>query len=173
MSLDLAPCTNIHSILNHRFAPRRFAQLAQTMATSSPDEAELLRVGSRDMWRLTLSSAFNLDLYPNNDGVILGRGEMNIVQARELMHSVSQSMSSADFLEEISQQVGSLSDVIQKHTAIQTLLLSSVYLNPEDNLCKAFDDDDELGYVKMQCLLAEVRSSEERNNELGMRQIRS
>lgn len=143
------------------------------MATSSPDEAELLRVGSRDMWRLTLSSAFNLDLYPNNDGVILGRGEMNIVQARELMHSVSQSMSSADFLEEISQQVGSLSDVIQKHTAIQTLLLSSVYLNPEDNLCKAFDDDDELGYVKMQCLLAEVRSSEERNNELGMRQIRS
>ncbi|GMH65006.1 hypothetical protein TrST_g9676 [Triparma strigata] len=133
-------------------------QLAQVMASSAPEDAEMLRVGSRDMWRLTLSSAFNLDLDPNNDGVILGRGEMNIVQARELMHAVSQSMSSSSFLDEIRQQVGNLSDMIEKHTAIQTLLLSSVYLSPSNNLCKQFDDNDELGYVKMQCLLAEHQS---------------
>lgn len=55
--------------------------LAKVMAEAAPDDAEALRVGSRDLWRETLGIAFSFD--PSTVGE-----ELSIVEARELMFEV-------------------------------------------------------------------------------------
>lgn len=130
--------------------------LAALMAVSPPDAQEALRVRGRDAWRKTLRLAFALD--DDDDG---SKDELSIVDARNMMHKVSQRMQSPEVLERIAKMVEGddddpVRDTNRRHTAVQRVLVEDVYLGGETSLVEECGfGPGEKGYVRLQCAMAE------------------
>lgn len=75
-------------------------QLAIMMQDLAPDAQEEFRLQVRDTWRAVLSTAFAI---PVEDLT-----EVSIVDARNIMHKVSQKMQSQEILDEIAKKCGSI-----------------------------------------------------------------
>lgn len=134
-------------------------QVAMFMQNTDPETQEKLRIGSRDIWRTVLSTAFDISLAE------ITQSEMNIVQARDAMYRVSQKMQSNAVLEKISQKCAKLDkktgndalDMARKHQIVQETLVHDVYLG-ESPSCLVQElgfENGEKGYVLMQCIMAE------------------
>ena len=92
--------TQVHVLTGFGYAPNEKGlalynqQLGMFIQSSSPEDQEEVRVISRDTWRKVLSTTFHMDLDDFQ--------ELSIVDARNIMHQVSQKMQSEDVLKEIS-----------------------------------------------------------------------
>lgn len=75
-------------------------QLAFFMQDCSPDVQEELRVKGRDTWREVLGTAFDIDLESIE--------EVPIVDARNIMHKVSERMRDKDTLDKIAKKCASI-----------------------------------------------------------------
>lgn len=141
--------------------------LAQLMQSTSPDLQEHIRIQGRDLWREVLCLAFDLDKDRDFAGSF---NELSIVDARNIMHKVSQRMQEPDVLEKVARLVSSstdpnqnnnvTADITRKHTAVQEVLVHDVYLGklPSSDNTLVQDcgfDNGVKGYVQMQCLMAE------------------
>lgn len=138
--------------------------LQQAMASSSPEVQDMLRIAGRDTYRMVLANAFNLPLMEEQES----KGELSIVDARNIMHKVSLRMQDPEVLEKVAkicsasvevndspeaQQI----DMARKHTVIQQVMVDDVYLAGGDNSlvneCGFGTGED--GYVRMQFAMAE------------------
>lgn len=128
------------------------------MQNTDPDTQEKLRIGSRDLWRTVLSTAFDISIEE------ISQSEMDIVQAREAMYKVSQKMQSKEILDKVADQCAKLEktgnsamDMARKHHIVQDTLVHDVYLGGNPTLVQelGFEENGEKGYVLMQCIMAE------------------
>lgn len=134
-------------------------QLAMFMHNADPDTTEDLRIKSRDLWRQVLATAFNIPL----EDTIRKSEMLSIVDARNIMHKVSQKMQSPEILEHIAGQCARMEstgdqakDFAEKHQIVQETLVHDVYLGGEPSLVEECGfDPGEKGYVFMQCVMAE------------------
>lgn len=133
-------------------------QVAMFMQNTDPDTQEKLRIGSRDLWRTVLSTAFDISIEE------ISQSEMDIVQAREAMYKVSQKMQSKEILDKVADQCAKLEktgnsamDMARKHHIVQDTLVHDVYLGGNPTLVQelGFEENGEKGYVLMQCIMAE------------------
>jgi len=129
--------------------------LAELMRTAPPDEQEVLRRAGRDSWRRTLCLAFGLEDTPEEE-------EVSIVDARNIMHKVSQRMHEPNVLAKITKLVEDekSDDITKRHTAVQQVLVEDVYLGREHTSSSSLVEEcgfgpGEVGYVRMQCAMAE------------------
>jgi hypothetical protein len=158
-----------------------YTQHVQTaMSMSPPDAQERLRVSMRDTYRHVLAGAFDM---PDLLDEMKGRGEMSIMEARDVMHKVSLRMLDRDILDKVRERCGDISssssgtkdvgtDLARRHTVVQEVMVADVYLSPSSSSSKAGDGkggegstttlveefgfgSGESGYVRMQCALAE------------------
>lgn len=140
-------------------------QLALLMQGCDPDTQEKLRIAGRDTWRSVLSTAF--DIPPKE----IEEAELSIVDARNVMHKVSQKMQEPAILETIEKKCGSVesptnsgatmtpAELQLKHTIVQDVLVNQVYLGGDPTLVSDCGfGDGERGYVFMQCVMAEHQS---------------
>lgn len=140
--------------------------LSQAMITSCPEVQEMLRTVSRDTYRMVLGGAFGIDLLSEQNE----KGELSIVDARNMMHKVSLRMQDADILQKVahatSQPVGmndspeaKAIELAHKHTTIQKIMVYDVYLAGSPSLVEecGFGDGED-GYVRMQSTLAEYQN---------------
>jgi hypothetical protein len=140
--------------------------LSQAMSVSSPEVQEMLRTVSRDTYRMVLGGAFGLDLVSE----LSEKGELSIVDARNMMHKVSLRMQDPEVLERVakatSQAVGmndspeaKAIELAHKHTTIQKIMVYDVYLAGSPSLVEecGFGGGEE-GYVRMQGSLAEYQN---------------
>jgi hypothetical protein len=139
--------------------------LSQAKAMSSPEVQETLRTASRDTYRMVLGGAFGLDLVTEQNE----KGEMSIVDARNMMYKVSLRMQDPAVLEKVakatSQAVGMNDspeaesiELANKNTTIQKIVLHDVYLAGSPSLVEecGFGGGEE-GYIRMQGSLAEYQ----------------
>jgi len=133
-------------------------QLLTFVQTASPELQEELRVKGRDTWREVLITAFNL----SKDDPLMTT-EMNIVDARNVMHKVSQRMQEPEILESIAKKCATIVTtdndqmvMAQKHHIVQEVLVNEVYLGGTVPLVEdcGFGTGAK-GYVRMQCVMAE------------------
>lgn len=143
--------------------------LARAMQLSSPETQEKLRAVSRDTYRIVLGGAFGMDLVEEQ----LSKGELSIVDARNMMHKVSSRMQEDAVLEKVARECskeaamtaendseeGRAMELAYKHTAIQNIMVYDVYLAGSPCLVEecGFGEGEE-GYVRMQGALAEHQS---------------
>eukprot|EP00542_Grammatophora_oceanica_P016191 CAMPEP_0194046598 /NCGR_PEP_ID=MMETSP0009_2-20130614/21835_1 /TAXON_ID=210454 /ORGANISM="Grammatophora oceanica, Strain CCMP 410" /LENGTH=254 /DNA_ID=CAMNT_0038691963 /DNA_START=220 /DNA_END=984 /DNA_ORIENTATION=- len=131
--------------------------LVHYMQEAEPSVQEELRIKGRDNWRIVLSTAFSLDMSDAE--------ELSIVEARNIMHSVSQKMQDERVLAQVKERVKTLdpneSDqrliTAQKHHAVQEVMIDHVYLGDRSPTLVeelGFEPTD-LGYVKLQWLMSE------------------
>ena len=136
----------------------------QAMASSSPEVQDMLRIAGRDTYRMVLANAFDLPLMEEQES----KGELSIVDARNIMHKVSLRMQDPEVLEKVA-KICSVSvetndspeaqqiDMARKHTVIQQVMVDDVYLAGGDNSlvneCGFGNGED--GYVRMQFAMAE------------------
>lgn len=124
---------------------------------ADPQTTEDLRIQTRDLWRTVLTTAFDISLQD------IQSHEMTIVDARNIMHKVSQKMQSTKVLEEIAQKCAALPstgdrnrDFANKHQIVQETLVHGVYLEGTPSLVEECGfEEGERGYVFMQCVMAE------------------
>ena len=133
--------------------------LAAFLQSADPDTQDKLRVANRDIWRNVLIKAF--DLPPE----FIEEDEVGIVDARNMMHKVSLRMSDPSILESIAKKCSLVMtgdqamDMQQKHQIVQETLVHEVYLGGDPTLVSECGfDNDESGYVKFQCTMAEHQS---------------
>jgi len=74
--------------------------LVHYMQEAEPSVQEELRIKGRDNWRIVLSTAFSLDMSDAE--------ELSIVEARNIMHSVSQKMQDERVLAQVKERVKTL-----------------------------------------------------------------
>lgn len=141
--------------------------LSQALQLSSPDIQEKLRVAGRDTYRMVLGAAFDM---PNLMEEQNQKGELSVVDARNIMHKVSLRMQSPEVLEKVAKKCSvsvAMNDspeaqqieMAHKHTMVQEVMVKDVYLttdNKEGTLVKecGFGDGED-GYVRMQSAMAE------------------
>lgn len=144
--------------------------LSQALQNAHPEMQEKLRVVSRDTYRMVLGGAFDVPLLEEQEL----KGEMSIVDARNMMHKVSLRMQDAEVLEKVAkacsvsvamndspeaQQI----DMARKHTVVQQIMVGDVYLGSNNNNGTSLVEEcgfgkGEKGYVRMQSALAEHQS---------------
>jgi len=155
-------CALVLTFISHKLCISQSLDLynqhvAMYMQNADPDTQEQLRIGTRDLWRTVLSSAFNLTVED------IAKSELNTVDAREIMHKVSQKMQSPKILELIALKCAKLEptgnagmDMAMKHQVVQDTLVHDVYLGGEPSLVEECGfEKGEKGYVFMQCVMAE------------------
>ncbi|KAL9185824.1 hypothetical protein ACHAXT_003601 [Thalassiosira profunda] len=142
--------------------------LTEALRLSPPETQEKLRVAGRDTYRLVLAGAFDL---PNLLEEQNEKGELEVVDARNIMHAVSLKMQSPEVLEKVAQKCSGASvamndgpeaqqiEMARKHTVVQHVMVDDVYLakgESGESLVKecGFGDGEE-GYVRMQSAMAE------------------
>lgn len=131
--------------------------VAMYMQNADPDTQEKLRIGTRDTWRTVLGTTFNISIEDFSEA------EKDIVEARNIMHKVSQKMQSPEILELISKKCAGLNstgnaqmDMAMKHQVVQDTLVHDVYLGGEPSLVEEIGfEKGEKGYVFMQGVMAE------------------
>mmetsp|Transcript_15324 Transcript_15324/g.20959 ORF Transcript_15324/g.20959 Transcript_15324/m.20959 type:complete len:372 (-) Transcript_15324:152-1267(-) len=145
------------------------SHLATLLQSSDPTTQEKLRESGRDTWREVLCTAFGLQLEEVKEK------ELSIVEARNIMHKVSQRMQEPDILEEVAKRCASQSTVgeggssmsreetVFKHTVVQDVLVNNVYLGEMPGTSKSLVSEcgfgeGEKGYVLLQCAMAEYQS---------------
>mmetsp|Transcript_14100 Transcript_14100/g.21180 ORF Transcript_14100/g.21180 Transcript_14100/m.21180 type:complete len:324 (+) Transcript_14100:85-1056(+) len=138
--------------------------LQQALASASPEVQDMLRIAGRDTYRMVLANAFDLPLMEEQES----KGEMSIVDARNVMHKVSLRMQAPEVLEKVAkicstsvamtdspeaQQI----DMARKHTVIQQVMVDDVYLSGGSSslVSECGFGEGEDGYVKLQFQLAE------------------
>ncbi len=127
------------------------------MHNSDPATQEKLRIGTRDLWRKVLATAFN---FSTDD---IAESELSVVDARDAMYKVSQKMQSPEILEIVAQKSANTAptgnaamDMAMKHQVVQDTLVHDVYLGGEPSLLEQLGyEKGEKGYVFFQCVLAE------------------
>mmetsp|Transcript_46557 Transcript_46557/g.47022 ORF Transcript_46557/g.47022 Transcript_46557/m.47022 type:complete len:252 (-) Transcript_46557:300-1055(-) len=138
-------------------------QVQQLLGTIDPSKQEELRVAGRDLWRLVLSTTFSSVV---SDDDLESQVEVSIVDARNIMHKVSQRMMSTEVLERVAKICGGVvvldpnaptgSEHLQKHTLVQEIMIKDVYLGGEPSLVNECGfGDGEKGYIRMQLAIAE------------------
>lgn len=133
------------------------SHVAMFMQNTDPETQEELRIGTRDLWRTVLSTAFGIS--PDD----MAKTEMDIAQARNIMHKVSQKMQSPEILELVAEKCGKLEstgnpgmDMAMKHQVVQDVLVHDVYLGGKPTLVEECGfDNGEIGYVMMQGIMSE------------------
>ncbi|KAL3773832.1 hypothetical protein ACHAW5_006429 [Stephanodiscus triporus] len=138
----------------------------RAMTMSSPEDQERLRIAMRDTYRLVLAGAFDAPTLMEDQRT---RGELSIIDARNIMHKVSLRMLEPDVLEKVrdrcsvsvamndgpeAQQI----ELARKHTVVQEVMVTDVYLSEKDGMSLVEEcgfGAGEAGYVRMQCALAE------------------
>lgn len=130
-------------------------QLAFFMQDCSPDVQEKFRLRGRDTWREVLGMAFNIDLESIE--------EISIVDARNIMHKVSERMRDKEILGKVAKKCASIVpndnpqiEMAQRHHMVQETMVHDVYLGGEPSLVSenGFGDDEE-AYVRMQMVMSE------------------
>jgi hypothetical protein len=138
--------------------------LQEALATASPEVQEMLRIAGRDTYRMVLANAFDLPLMEEQEI----KGELSIVDARNIMHKVSVRMQSPEVLEKVA-KICSVSvamndsaeaqqvELARKHTVIQQIMVDDVYLAGGDSslVSECGFGKGEDGYVRMQFAMAE------------------
>jgi len=130
-------------------------QVAVFLQDCAPDIQEEFRIKGRDTWREVLGTAFSIDL-----GSI---EEVSIVDARNIMHKVSQRMQEQDILDKIAKKCAGITpndnpqiEMAQKHHMVQEVLVHDVYLGGDPKLVSECGfGEDEIAYVRMQMIMAE------------------
>jgi hypothetical protein len=150
--------------------------MQKAMAMSPPEDQERLRVAMRDTYRLVLAGAFDVPTLLEDQR---SRGELSVVDARNIMHRVSLRMLEPDVLEKVREKCDVVSstandggpearqiELARKHTVVQEVMVSDVYLSsssgggddggaPTSLVEECGFGGGEAGYVRMQCALAE------------------
>lgn len=135
------------------------AALGRAMQRCGPEEQEELRIMSRDLWRKTLRTAFALEDDKDSKGE-----RLDVAKARQMMYTLSTRMTNQDFLSKVSERASKLpttqDSIPLRHTMLQELLISEVYMNAHgpsgESVVESFGfGKGEAGYVEMQCALAE------------------
>jgi hypothetical protein len=141
--------------------------MQKAMAMSPPEDQERLRVAMRDTYRLVLAGAFDVPTLLEDQR---SRGELSVVDARNIMHKVSLRMLEPDVLERVRERCSvsvAMNDsaeaqqieLARKHTVVQEVMVSDVYLSKRDGAPSLVEEcgfgKGEAGYVRMQCALAE------------------
>ena len=141
-------------------------QLAHLMTTLDPDTQEIVRVKSRDTWRFVLSSAFDISLKE------IEKSELSIVDARNVMHKVSQKMMEKEILDLIRTKCDAVegpespgsatmtpAEMQMRHTIVQQALINHVYLGGEPSLVSECGfGEGERAYIFMQLVMSEHQS---------------
>lgn len=138
--------------------------LGLLMQRCDPETQESLRVAGRDTWREVLSRAFAIPL----EDLVGSDDELSIVDARNVMHKVSERMQSPEVLQKIARECDAAAkdakpgtEAAAKHMAVQRILVDDVYFgggNDPNLLSECGFGSGESGYVKMQCVMAEHQS---------------
>mmetsp|Transcript_36008 Transcript_36008/g.77628 ORF Transcript_36008/g.77628 Transcript_36008/m.77628 type:complete len:347 (+) Transcript_36008:58-1098(+) len=142
-------------------------QLTESLRLASPDVQDQLRVAGRDTYRMVLSAAFNL---PSLIEESKTKGELSVVDARNMMHKVSLRMQDPEVLEKVA-KLCSVSvamndspeakqiDLARKHTVVQNVMVEDVYLTDKEGSVSLVQElgfgEGEEGYIRMQSALAE------------------
>lgn len=141
-------------------------QLSAALQLSPPEVQEELRVSGRDTYRMVLGAAFDIPTLLEDQKA---KGEMTVVDARNVMHKVSLRMQEPDVLEKVAKKC-SVSvamndsaeaqqiDLARKHTVVQEVMVSDVYLSKNGGVSLVEEcgfGEGEEGYVRLQCALAE------------------
>lgn len=143
-------------------------QLSAALQTCAPDIQEQLRIAGRDTYRMVLAAAFDMPTLLEDQK---SKGEVSIVDARNMMHKVSLRMQDPEVLEIVAKRCSvsvALNDspeakqieFARKHTVIQEVMVKDVYMTEtaEGGVSLVNElgfGDGEEGYVRMQCALAE------------------
>lgn len=129
------------------------------MQNAEPDVQERLRDEARLLWKSTLSKAFDMELET------IMKKEVDVVEAREIMHKISARMQEPEILEKVAKKTGSIvnadpqQEMGLKHTAVQEILVNDVYLGGDPPLVDELGfGDGERGYVLFQCALADFQA---------------
>lgn len=155
--------TQVHVLAGLGYSPNEKGlhlynqHVAMFMQTADPETQEELRINTRDVWRIVLSTSFNVSMEQ------IENSEMTVVEARNAMHKVAQKMQDPAILESISQKCGKLEttgdammDMAMKHQIVQDALVHDVYLGGEPSLVEDCGfDKGEKGYVFMQGVMSE------------------
>jgi hypothetical protein len=159
--------TQVHVLAGLGYAPTEDGlglynyQLGSWLQSESPDTQERMRAIGRDIWREVLCTTFSI----NVDDL----KEVNIVEARNMMHKVSQKMQDDKTLKMIAKKCMAIEPsndeqgeqlvTSAKHAVVQDVLVNEVYLGGEPSLVSEFGfGDGEEAYVYMQCAMAEHQS---------------
>jgi hypothetical protein len=128
--------------------------LAQCLQKVDPTMQQLFLELRRDTWRDIVGTVFKLD--PKDIPVI------SVVDARALMHKVSSKMVEPDILLNIQNRTATIRhadeemELIMKHKMLQQILIDEVYLGGSPSFVEeAGFGAGEIGYVKIQCALAD------------------
>mmetsp|Transcript_8755 Transcript_8755/g.12740 ORF Transcript_8755/g.12740 Transcript_8755/m.12740 type:complete len:373 (-) Transcript_8755:284-1402(-) len=162
--------TQLHVLAGLGYAPNEQGlalyntHLSQLLAKSDPSTQEKLRESGRDTWREVLCTAFAMDIEE------VKANELSIVEARNVMHKVSQRMQEPDILEYVAQRCASTTtagssttpeEMAFKHSVVQDVLVNKVYLGPTSPgssttlVSECGFGEGERGYVLLQCAMAE------------------
>ena len=125
------------------------------------EQAEELRIAGRNLWRSTLSKAFDVSL----EEIERQTNDMEIPRARDLMHQVSSRMQNPKILEMIAQETSTAAvnaapgmELNAKHTMVQRILVNEVYLGGNPCLVEQCGfEPNAKGYVLLQCIMAEYQ----------------
>lgn len=163
---------HVISLLGYRPDERGIAlytqHLSQALQLSNPEIQERLRVAGRDTYRMVLGAAFDVPALVDDAEK---KGELSVVDARNIMHKVSMRMQEPEVLEKVAKRCGAsvaLNDgheaqqieLARKHTVVQQVMVTDVYLTEEGEgkvslvqECGFGEGED--GYVRMQSAMAE------------------
>lgn len=149
-ALGYPPDENGMGLYNH--------QLGTWLNDSDPDTQERMRTIGRDIWREVLCTTFGIESEEIK--------EVDIAEARNMMHKVSQKMQDEATLKSIAKKCMAIEPdgddqliTAAKHSAVQDVLVNEVYLGGEPSLVSEFGfGEGEQGYVFMQCAMAEHQS---------------
>ncbi|KAL7545973.1 hypothetical protein ACHAWF_009323 [Thalassiosira exigua] len=159
-------------------------QLSDALKLSSPDVQESLRVAGRDTYRMVLAAAFDLPLAEEMEK----RGELSVVDARNIMHKVSLRMQDPEVLEKVAKECATSAamddspeakqlDLARRHTAVQWVMVNDVYLSESGEggvtlvqECGFGEGED--GYVRMQAAMAEHQADPLISQYVGAAMVR-
>lgn len=160
--------TQVHVLAGLGYSPDEHGialynqQLAHLMTTLDPDTQEAVRVKGRDTWRCVLSSAFDIPLKE------IEESELSIVDARNVMHKVSQKMMEKEILDVIGKKCDAVegpesgsatmtpAEMQMRHTIVQEALINHVYLGGEPSLVSECGfGEGERAYIFMQLVMSE------------------
>lgn len=160
-------------------------QLMQAMQLSSPEVQEKLRVGGRDTYRMVLGAAFNIPTLIEEQEE---KGELSIVDARNIMHKVSIRMQEPEVLESVAKQCSvsvAMNDseeakqieLARKHTVVQEVMVKDVYMAKTTEGGVSLVEEcgfghGEDGYVRMQSAMAEHQSDPLINQYVGASMVK-
>ena len=158
---------------------RHYEQLTEALRLAPPDAQEKLRAGGRDTYRAVLAAAFDM---PELLEEQKAKGELSVVDARNIMHKVSLRMQDPAVLEKVAKRCSAATalddspasrqlELARKHTLVQEAMVKDVYLAEVRDggtlVAECGFGEGEEGYVRMQSMLAEHQGDPLINQYVG------